>query len=130
MVGNHGKRRSLLAVFIPMGLGITTAMVFLFHYLHGNKAIVTIRNATGSDMIGGQLRISSLPNDQEAGDIRDGDSAKVRFERFGDGYYLFSGQFRNGESVRDSGGQVFAGKSSSNEIILGSRNDSLFVEFR
>lgn len=123
------KNRALIPVLAPLLLGVAAALVFLIHYLGKNKAIVTIRNKTGMDMMGGQLGISSLPKDQEVGEIKDQDSAKVLFERFGDGHYVFAGQFKGGRTMADSGGNVASGASFKDEIVLDLRNDSLVAAF-
>ncbi len=122
--------RTLLAVLAPLGLGVSMALVFLANYLTKNKAIVTIRNESGYDLVGSQLRISSQPKEQEAGEIRNGDSAKVQFEKFGDAHYEFTGQFRDGRAMRDSGGYLTSGSSYKDNILIRSRNDSLVAEFR
>jgi transglutaminase-like putative cysteine protease len=113
-----------------MGLGVATALVFLANYLTKNKAIVTIKNQSGYDLVGGQLRISSQPKEQEVGEIKDADSAKVQFEKFGDGHYEFTGQLRNGKAMRDSGGYLASGASYKDIIVIKARNDSLVAEFR
>ncbi|HKP95624.1 MAG TPA: hypothetical protein VJ385_07695 [Fibrobacteria bacterium] len=118
----------MIPVLAPLVLGIATALAFLFHYLGKNRAVVTIRNRTGYDLVGGQLRISSQPKEQEVGEIKDGDSAKVLFERFGDGHYIFAGQFKHGKTLQDSGGSVASGASYKDEILLESRNDTLVAE--
>src|SRR4051794_13843901 len=123
-----GKNRALIPVLAPLALGIVTALAFLFHYLGKNRALVTIQNRTGIDMMGGQLRITSLPKEQEVGEIKAGDSAKVLFESFGDGHYVFTGQFQNGKAMQDSGGQVKSGASYRDEILLRSCNDTLVAE--
>lgn len=124
------KNRALLAVLGPMGLGIATALIFLAVYLGKNKSIVTIKNETGLDLMGGQLRITSLPKEQEVGEIKSNDSAKVQFEKFGDGRYVFSGQFKGGKTMLDSGGYVTSGASYKDVILLKTRNDSLVADFR
>lgn len=121
--------RTWLAVLGPLCLGIFLALVFLFNYLGKNKAIVTVKNRSGRDLTGAQLRISSLPAEQEVGEIKDGDSALVQFERFGDGHYVFTGQFRDGKAMRDSGGYLTSGSSYKDNIVVKARNDSLVAEF-
>ena len=123
------KNRALIPVLAPLLLGIAAALVFLVHYLEKNRAIVTIRNRTGLDLMGGQLGISSLPKDQEVGEIKDQDSAKMLFERFGDGHYVFAGQFKGGRTMADSGGYVASGASFKDEIVLAMRNDTLLATF-
>src|SRR4051794_3208071 len=103
------KNRTWLAVVGPLLLGVTAALVFLAFYLHKNKAVVTIRNRSGLDLQGAQLSITSLPKEQEVGEIKAGDSAKVVFENFGDGEYVFAGQFKDGKSMQGSGGRLSSG---------------------
>jgi hypothetical protein len=122
--------RTLLAVMLPLGLGVITALLFLANYLTKNRAIVTIRNQSGYDLAGGQLRISSQPKEQEVGGIGNNDSAKIQFEKFGEGHYEFVGQFRDGKTMRDSGGYLTSGASYKDVILIKSRNDSLVAEFR
>jgi hypothetical protein len=124
------KSRTLLAVLVPLGLGIVTALLFLVNYLHKNRAIVTIKNQSGYDLIGGQLRITSQPKEQEVGAIGNNDSAKVQFEKFGDGHYEFAGQFRDGKTMRDSGGYLTSGASYKDVILIKARKDSLVAEVR
>lgn len=122
--------RTLLAVLGPLGLGIITAMVFLANYLTKNRAIVTIKNQSGYDLVGGQLRITSLPKEQEVGAIGKNDSVKILFEKFGEGHYEFVGQFRDGKAMRDSGGYLTSGTSYKDVILIKARNDSLVAEVR
>lgn len=123
------KNRALIPVLAPLVLGSVAALVFLFTYLGKDKAIITIRNRTGMDLMGGQLSLTSLPKEQEVGEIKNQDSAKVQFEKFGNGHYVFSGQFKGGKSMLDSGGRVTSGISYKDEIILSARNDSLQAVF-
>ena len=122
--------RTWVAVLGPLLLGVVLALVFLFNYLTKNKAIVTIRNQSGLVMVGGQLRMTSQPKEQEVGEVGVGDSAKIQFEKFGDGHYQFTAQFRDGKSLRDSGGILTSGSSYKDNILVKARGDSLVVEFR
>jgi hypothetical protein len=119
------RRSVLISVFGPLTLGIVATLVFLVFYTSKNTAAVTIRNRTGMDIYSGQLKISSQSNEQEIGEIRNGDSTVVRFERFSDGHYVLQTIFKNGISHKDSGGYLADGKSFRDEIVLDSRNDSI-----
>jgi hypothetical protein len=123
------KNKALLPVLAPFVLGLVVALAFLVHYLNKNRAVVIVRNATGRDMMSGQLSLSSLPKEQEVGEIAAGDSAKVLFESFGAGHLVFTGQFKGGTAMRDSGADLAAGASYRIEVRLENRADSLVAGF-
>ncbi|MDQ3003102.1 MAG: hypothetical protein M3Y08_17800 [Fibrobacterota bacterium] len=124
------RKSILFSVFGPLTLGITATLVFLFVYTSKNKAAVTIRNKTGMDIYSGQLKISSLPNEQEIGEIRNGDSAVVQFESFSDGHYVLHTVFKNGKTHKDSGGYVTHGTSFQDEIVLEAHADSIGMKLK
>lgn len=119
------RKSVLFSVFGPLIGGIAATLIFLAVYTSKNTAAVTIRNRTGLDIYSGQLKISSLSNDQEIGEIRNGDSTVVKFERFSDGHYVLHAIFKNGKSHKDSGGYVTHGMSFQDEIILETLGDSV-----
>jgi hypothetical protein len=123
------KNKALIPVLAPFLLGLAVALLFLVHYLHKNKALVTVRNSTGRVLMNSQLSLTSLPKEQEVGEIPAGDSAQVLFEGFGAGHLVFTGQFRGGAALRDSGAELASGASYRVEVALEERADSVTVRF-
>lgn len=124
------RTRTLLAVLLPPMLGTLAVALFLIGYLGRNKAIVTLVNESGVDLLEGQLRISSQENGQETGPIANGDSATLTFQAFSEGGYILSAKMKNGKTLLDSSGRVAKGKSYADRIALSAAGDSLRVGIR
>jgi hypothetical protein len=124
------RTRTLLAVILPPALGTVAVVLFLIGYLGRNKAVVTLVNDTGVDLLEGQLRISSQENGQETGPIANGDSATLAFQGFSEGRYILSAKLKNGKALQDSCGHVAQGKSFKERIAVGAVGDSLMLECR
>jgi hypothetical protein len=122
--------RTLLAVAIPPILGTVAVALFLIGYLGRNKAIVTIVNGTGVDILEGQVRISSQENGQETGPIASGDSATLTFQAFSDGGYILAAKLKDGRSIEGMSGHVVKGMSFKDRLAIGAAGDSLVIEIR
>ena len=119
------KTRTMLAVAAPLVLGLATALIFLAFYLNRNSVILTIRNRTGMDILGGGIRLSSQPKEEELGPVPDNDSARIIFRDVGDGEYVLNGKLKNGTEFRISEGHVTHGADRKDELVLEMKGDSV-----
>ncbi|MDB5103014.1 MAG: hypothetical protein JWP91_703 [Fibrobacteres bacterium] len=119
------KHRTLLAVLTPLILGTLTALAFLANYLNRKSAVLIIQNRTGTDILGGGIRIASEPKEEEVGPIANGDSTVFLFRNVGEGAYLLSGKLKNGSEYRVTGGQVIGGKDTKDRLVLEMQGDSV-----
>jgi hypothetical protein len=122
--------RTLLAVAVPPILGTVAVALFLIGYLGRNKAVVTLVNETGVDMLEGQLRISSQENGQETGPIANGDSATLAFQGFSDGAYILAAKLKDGKSIGETIGRVAKGTGHRDRIAIVTVGDSLAIRIR
>jgi hypothetical protein len=124
------RLRTLLSVFLPLTLGTLAVAIFLAAYLSRNKAVVTLVNDTGTDLLEGQLKISSQANGQETGPIPNGDSATLTFQNFSEGGYILWAKLKDGRTLLDTGGHVAKGTSYKDRLTVAAGGDSLKVESR
>lgn len=112
------RKRALVAILAPFCLGLAVALAFLAHYLKRNRAVVTVINSCGVDVMGGAVRVSSERNGLEVGPINAGDSASVIFRNVSDGHYAWSIDLKSGVRVADSAGYVTHGKDFRDRLVI------------
>jgi hypothetical protein len=122
--------RTKLAVILPPTLGTLAVTIFLVSYLGRNKAVVTLVNDTGTDIVEGQLKISSQENGQETGPIPSGDSTTLAFQNFSKGGYILSVKLKNGKTLLDSCGHLAKGMDFQDRLAIEAVGDSLAVGIR
>lgn len=107
-----------------MALGFTAALVFLVYFMSGNnRAVLTIRNDSGSLIPGVEAGITSLGTTMDLGFLKHGDSTVVEFKRFREGAYFVSLRLGNGSTVRDTLGKLPKGRDRKDEIVIGNAAD-------
>lgn len=113
------RKKSFLPALVPMALGFAAALVFLVYFMSGNnKAVLTIRNGSGTLIPNVEAAITSSGAVMELGFLKDGDSAVAEFKRFPDGAYVVSLRLENGTTVRDTLGNLSKGRSRNDEIVI------------
>jgi hypothetical protein len=118
------KKKTLIAVFGPLCLGILLALAFLFNYLSKKSVILTIRNATGVGLQGGGVLLASELKEEEIGPIAAGDSVVFQFRDGGSGEYTLTGKLVDGLEFTVKGGLVPKGKPARDRLILELEGDS------
>jgi hypothetical protein len=124
------RLRTLLSVFLPLTLGTLAVAIFLATYLSRNKAVVTLVNDTGTDLLEGQLKISSQENGQETGPIASGDSTTLAFQNFSEGGYILWAKLKDGKMLLDTCGHVDKGTSYQDRLAVVAGGDSFKLEIR
>jgi hypothetical protein len=118
------KKKTLIAVFGPLCLGILLALAFLFNYLSKKSVILTIRNETGVGLLGGGILLASELKEEEIGPIAAGDSIVFQFRNGGSGEYTLEGKLVDGAEFTVKGGLVPKGKPARDRLILELAGDS------
>lgn len=112
------RKRALWAILAPFCLGIVVALAFLAHYLKRNRAVVTVINSSGMDVMGGTVRVSSENQGLEIGPINAGDSASVIFRNVSDGHFAWSIDLKSGVRLADSAGYVTHGRDFRDRLVI------------
>ncbi|MEO6097062.1 MAG: hypothetical protein ABIW76_15845 [Fibrobacteria bacterium] len=118
------KKKTLIAVFGPLCLGILLALAFLFNYISKKAVILTIANETGVGLQGGEVLLASELKEEEIGPIAAGDSIVFQFRNGGWGEYTLTGKLVDGFEFTVKGGRVPKGQPARDHLVLEMEGDS------